>query len=105
MSSDAWGLVSQAGAVLLRGQRELAGPVASDPVVSLLDRDLAADGPQALKATIVIAHLEKDQAAPCYSSTGPSRPGPRFPLTAVLLLTTRRQRRVARDRPALLYSG
>ena len=76
----------------------LAGPVASDPVVSRLVRDLAAAGPRALKAiraaraharelawahagdsapgaggglvtidldaTVVIAHSEKEQAAP-----------------------------------------
>ena len=34
----------------LREQPELAGPVASDPVVSRLVRDLAAAGPKALKA-------------------------------------------------------
>ena len=35
---------------VLRDQPELAGPVASDPVVSRLVRNLAADGPRALKA-------------------------------------------------------
>jgi hypothetical protein len=34
-----------AGVAVLREQPELAGPVASDPVVSRLVRDLAADGP------------------------------------------------------------
>ena len=79
---------------VLREQPGLAGPVASDPVVSRLVRSLAADGPRALAAiraaperawalagdaapaaggglvtvdldaTIVIAHSEKEQAAP-----------------------------------------
>ncbi len=35
---------------VLRDQPELAGPVASDPVVSRLVRSLAADGPRALAA-------------------------------------------------------
>jgi hypothetical protein len=35
---------------VLRGQPALAGPVASDPVVSRLVTALAADGPRALKA-------------------------------------------------------
>jgi len=93
---------------VLREQPGLAGPVASDPVVSRLVRSLAADGPRALAAiraareqawalagdaapaaggglvtvdldaTIVIAHSEKEQAAP--------RPGRRpsayHPMTA-----------------------
>jgi hypothetical protein len=88
---------------VLREQPELAGPVASDPVVSRLARDLAAAGPRALKAiraaradarerawalagdaapgaggglvtidldaTIVIAHSEKEQAAPTWKKT------------------------------------
>jgi hypothetical protein len=88
-----------AGVAVLREQPELAGPVASDPVVSRLVRDLAADGPRALKAiraarerawalagqsapgadgglvtvdldaTIVIAHSEKDQARPTWKRT------------------------------------
>ena len=80
---------------VLREQPDLAGPVASDPVVSRLVRDLAAEGLRALKAiraaarerawalagdnapgaggglvtvdldaTIVVAHSDKDQAAP-----------------------------------------
>ena len=85
---------------MLREQPALAGPVASDPVVSRLVRSLAADGPQALAAiraaraaarerawtlagdaapgaggglvtvdldaTVVIAHSEKEQAAPTW---------------------------------------
>jgi hypothetical protein len=39
-----------AGIAVLREQPELAGPVASDPVVSRLVAALAADGPGALKA-------------------------------------------------------
>jgi hypothetical protein len=88
---------------MLREQPELAGPVASDPVVSRLVAGLAADGPRALKAiraaraaarerawalagdsapgaggalvtidldaTIVIAHSEKEQAAPTWKKT------------------------------------
>ena len=84
-------------------QPGLAGPVASDPVVSRLVRALAADGPAALAAiraaraaarerawalaggaapgadggpviidldaTIVIAHSEKEQAAPTWKKT------------------------------------
>jgi hypothetical protein len=87
---------------VLRDQPELAGPVASDPVVSRLVSVLAADLPRALKAvraarsaarerawalaaenapgadglvtvdldaTIVIAHSDKDQAAPTWKKT------------------------------------
>src|ERR1700733_2570536 len=88
---------------VLREQPGLAGPVASDPVVSRLVATLAADGPGALKAirsaraaarerawalagenapgadgglvtvdldaTIVIAHSEKEQAAPTWKKT------------------------------------
>jgi hypothetical protein len=87
---------------VLREQPDLAGPVASDPVVSRLVRSLAADGPRALAAiraaraaarerawalagdaapggdglvtvdldaTIVVAHSEKEQAAPTWKKT------------------------------------
>jgi hypothetical protein len=87
---------------VLRDQPALAGPVASDPVVSRLVRSLAGDGPRALTAiraaraaarerawalagdaapggdglvtidldaTIVIAHSEKEQAAPTWKKT------------------------------------
>jgi hypothetical protein len=88
---------------VLREQPELAGPVASDPVVSRLVSQLAEDLPRALKAiraagasarerawalaggsapgaagalvtvdldaTIVIAHSDKDQAAPTWKKT------------------------------------
>ena len=88
---------------VLREQPDLAGPVASDPVVSRLVRTLAAGGPRALAAiraaraaarerawalagdaapggdggpviidldaTIVIAHSEKEQAAPTWKKT------------------------------------
>ena len=88
---------------VLREQPDLAGPVASDPVVSRLVSALAADLPRALKAiraaraaarerawalagdaapgadgglvtidldaTIVIAHSEKEQAAPTWKKT------------------------------------
>ena len=92
-----------AGIAVLRSQPELAGPVASDPVVSRLTRALAADAPRALRAirkaraaarerawalagdrapgadgtlipvnidaTIVIAHSEKEKAAPTWKKT------------------------------------
>ena len=92
-----------AGIAVLRAQPDLAGPVASDPVVSRLVRSLAADLPRALAAiraaraaarerawalagenapgadgalvtvdldaTIVIAHSEKEQAAPTWKKT------------------------------------
>ena len=87
---------------VLREQPQLAGPVASDPVVSRLVSQLAGDLPRALKAiraaraaarerawalagdaapgadgpvivdldaTIVIAHSEKEQAAPTWKKT------------------------------------
>ena len=88
---------------VLREQPALAGPVASDPVVSRLVSTLAADRPRALKAvrsaraaarerawalagdnapgadgglvtvdldaTIVVAHSDKDQAAPTWKKT------------------------------------
>jgi hypothetical protein len=84
---------------VLRGQPALAGPVASDPVVSRLVRALAGDAPRALTAiraarerawtlagdaapgagggpvtidldaTIVIAHSEKEQASPTWKKT------------------------------------
>jgi hypothetical protein len=92
-----------ADAAVLRAQPELAGPVASDPVISRLITTLAAEGPRALKAirnaraaarerawtlagaaapgadgslipvdtgaTIVIAHSEKEKAAPTWKKT------------------------------------
>ncbi len=93
---------------VLREQPGLAGPVASDPVVSRLVSSLAADLPRSLKAvrgaraaarerawalagdsapgaagalvtvdldaTIVIAHSDKDQAAPTWKKTFGFRP-------------------------------
>ena len=92
-----------ADVAVLRAQPELAGPVASDPVVSRLVTALAAEGPRALRAirkaraaarerawalagaaapgadgslipvdidaTIVIAHSEKEKAAPTWKKT------------------------------------
>jgi hypothetical protein len=92
-----------ADVAVLRAQPELAGPVASDPVVSRLVAALAAEGPRALRAirkartaarerawelagaaapgadgslipididaTIVIAHSEKEKAAPTWKKT------------------------------------
>jgi hypothetical protein len=92
-----------ADVAVLRAQPELAGPVASDPVISRLVAALAADGPRALRAiraaraaarerawalagerapgaggslipvdldaTIVLAHSEKEKAAPTWKKT------------------------------------
>ena len=92
-----------ADVAVLRAQPELAGPVASDPVISRLVATLAAEGPRALKAirkaraaarerawalagerapgadgslipvdldaTIVLAHSEKEKAAPTWKKT------------------------------------
>ena len=92
-----------ADVAVLRAEPELFGPVASDPVISRLVSQLAADAPRALKAiraaraaarerawalagqkapgaggglipvdidaTIVIAHSEKEQAAPTWKKT------------------------------------
>ena len=92
-----------ADAAVLRTQPELAGPVASDPVISRLISTLAADAPRALRAirtaraaarerawalagdrapggdgslipvdldaTIVLAHSEKENAAPTWKKT------------------------------------
>ena len=92
-----------ADAAMLRAQPKLAGPVASDPVISRLVSALAAEGPRALRAirraraaarerawalagdrapgadaslipvdldaTIVLAHSEKEKAAPTWKKT------------------------------------
>jgi Transposase DDE domain group 1 len=92
-----------ADVAVLRAQPELAGPVASDPVISRLVAALAAEGPRALRAircarasarerawalagdrapgadgslipvdidaTIVLAHSEKEKAAPTWKKT------------------------------------
>ena len=92
-----------ADAAVLRTQPQLAGPVASDPVISRLVAALAAEGPRALRAvrkaraaarerawalagdrapgadgdliaadidaTIVLAHSEKEKAAPTWKKT------------------------------------
>ena len=57
---------------VLREQPELAGPVASDPVVSRLARDLAAAGPRALKA-IRAARAEARERA--WALAGDAAPG------------------------------
>ena len=92
-----------ADVAMLRAEPELAGPVASDPVISRLVTTLAADAPRALRAirraraaarerawalagdrapggdgnlipvdldaTIVVAHSEKEKAAPTWKKT------------------------------------
>ena len=101
---------------VLRSQPELAGPVASDPVVSRLVTALAADAPRALRAiqraraaarerawalagerapgadgavipvdidaTVVLAHSEKEQAAPTWKKTFGFHPSLRSLTTA-----------------------
>ena len=57
---------------VLREQPELAGPVASDPVVSRLVRDLAADGPRALKAIRAARAAARERA---WALAGDAAPG------------------------------
>jgi hypothetical protein len=57
---------------VLREQPELAGPVASDPVVSRLVAALAADGPQALKALRAARAAAREQA---WALAGENAPG------------------------------
>jgi Transposase DDE domain group 1 len=107
---------------VLREQPALAGPVASDPVVSRLARSLAADGPRVeairtarewaaapgadgglvtidLDATIVIAHSEREQA----SAAGPLHRrgdlGPGQPAGLLRVLGLREQLKGSGGRP------
>ena len=57
---------------VLREQPDLAGPVASDPVVSRLVRDLAADGPRALKAIRAARAAARERA---WALAGDAAPG------------------------------
>ena len=57
---------------VLREQPELAGPVASNPVVSRLVRDLAAAGPQALKAIRAARAQARERA---WTLAGENAPG------------------------------
>jgi len=57
---------------VLREQPELAGPVASDPVVSRLVRDLAADRPRALKAIRAARAAARERA---WALAGADAPG------------------------------
>jgi len=57
---------------VLRGQPELAGPVASDPVVSRLVASLAADGPRALKAIRAARAAARERA---WALAGDAAPG------------------------------
>jgi hypothetical protein len=61
-----------ADVAVLREQPELAGPVASDPVVSRLAAALAADGPRALKAIRAPRAAAPDRA---WTLAGQSAPG------------------------------
>ena len=60
---------------VLREQPELAGPVASDPVVSRLVRDLAADGPRALKAIRGARAAARERAWALAGENAPGRGG------------------------------
>ena len=59
---------------VLRGQPQLAGPVASDPVVSRLVATLAADLPRALKAIRGARAAAREQA---WALAGDNAPGAR----------------------------
>jgi hypothetical protein len=61
-----------AGIAVLRDQPELAGPVASDPVVSRLVTMLAADGPRALKAVRAARAAARERA---WTLAGQDAPG------------------------------
>ena len=110
------GAVAGAAGAVLRARSELAGPVASDPVISRLVSTLAADASEALRAirtaraaarkrawalageagpgadgslitvdtdaTIVLAHSEKEKAAPSGRRRSGSIRWPRSPTTA-----------------------
>ena len=60
---------------VLREQPGLAGPVASDPVVSRLVAALAADGPQALKAIRAARAAAREQAWALAGRTRPAMTG------------------------------
>ena len=70
---------------VLREQPELAGPVASDPVVSRLLRDLAADGPRALKAIRAARSAARERA---WALAGQNAPGADGGLVTVNLHAT-----------------
>jgi hypothetical protein len=87
-----------ADVAVLRAQPQLAGPVASDPVISRLTAALAADGsliPVDIDATIVLAHSEKEKLlrpgrrpmdstrSPRSPTTAPRRAGSRWPSCCV----------------------
>jgi hypothetical protein len=57
---------------VLRAQPDLAGPVASDPVVSRLVRSLAADGPRALAAIRAARAAARERA---WALAGDAAPG------------------------------
>jgi hypothetical protein len=61
-----------ADVAMLRAQPELAGPVASDPVVSRLVTRLAADAPRALKA---IRAARAAARQPAWDLAGNAAPG------------------------------
>src|SRR6185436_19377153 len=61
---------------VLREQPELAGPVASDPVVSRLVRALADDAPRALKAIWAARAAARERAWALAGDAGPGGDGP-----------------------------
>jgi Transposase DDE domain group 1 len=63
---------------VLRDQPELAGPVASDPVVSRLVKNLAADGPRALKVIRAARAAARERA---WALAGDAAPGAGGPVT------------------------
>ena len=60
---------------VLRAQPELAGPVASDPVVSRLVRSLAADGPRALAAIRAARAAARERAWALAAEAAPGADG------------------------------
>jgi hypothetical protein len=60
---------------VLREQPDLAGPVASDPVVSRLVTTLAADGPRALKAIRAARPAARERAWALAGHAAPSADG------------------------------
>jgi hypothetical protein len=60
---------------VLRAQPELAGPVASDPVISRLISALAADGPRALRTIRKTRAAARERAWALAGDRAPAQPG------------------------------
>ena len=69
-----------ADAAVLRAQRELAGPVASDPVISRLITALAVEGPRALKAIRKARAAARERAWALAGAAGPGADGSLSPV-------------------------